>query len=99
MPTVLCYVLCLTFVSGFESHSLRQFYSEGLRADFLAAKLPLPPVRYSVYKRILGRFNDLYSLWQQTITENAELIRENSLLKQQLQTSQYQQARPTRIRP
>src|SRR5580692_835653 len=25
MPTVLCYVLCLTFVSGFESHSLRQF--------------------------------------------------------------------------
>jgi hypothetical protein len=24
MPTVLCYVLCLTFVSGFESHSLRQ---------------------------------------------------------------------------
>jgi hypothetical protein len=23
MPTVLCYVLCLMFVSGFESHSLR----------------------------------------------------------------------------
>jgi hypothetical protein len=25
MPTVLCYVLCLTFVSGFEFHSLRKF--------------------------------------------------------------------------
>ena len=23
MPTMLCYVLCLTSVSGFESHSLR----------------------------------------------------------------------------
>jgi len=26
MPTVLCYVLCLTFAGGFESHSLRQFF-------------------------------------------------------------------------
>ena len=26
MPTVLSYVLCLTSVSGFESHSLRQSF-------------------------------------------------------------------------
>jgi hypothetical protein len=27
MPTVLCYVLCLTFVSGFDSHSLPPFFN------------------------------------------------------------------------
>jgi hypothetical protein len=30
-------------------------------------KLPFPPVRYTVYKRLLGRYNDLYSMWQQEI--------------------------------
>jgi hypothetical protein len=32
-----------------------------------------PPIEYTVYKRLLGRYNDLYSMWQQTITENAPL--------------------------
>jgi DNA-binding winged helix-turn-helix (wHTH) protein len=57
------------------------------------------PVAYSVYKRILGRYNDLYSLWQQTITENSDLEREVRSLRQQLQTSAIGTARPARIRP
>jgi hypothetical protein len=32
-----------------------------------------PPIEYTVYKRLLGSYNDLYSMWQQTITENAAL--------------------------
>jgi hypothetical protein len=34
MPTVLCYVLCFTSVSGFESHSLRQFLNRSQTCGF-----------------------------------------------------------------
>jgi hypothetical protein len=34
---------------------------------------PLPPVRYSVHKRILGRYNRLFSMYQQLLEENNEL--------------------------
>jgi hypothetical protein len=28
MPTVLCYVLCLTFSGGFDSHTLPPFFND-----------------------------------------------------------------------
>ena len=55
-------------------------------------KFTPPPVPYSVYKRLLGRYNDLYSMWQETITENNDLVKENRELKAKLM------GRPTNIR-
>jgi len=60
--------------------------------------IPLAPVAYTVYKRMLGRCNDLYSLWQQTITENNDLAKENRELKQRL-NDPTSATRPTTIRP
>ena len=43
-----------------------------------------PPVPHSLYKRILGRYNRLFSMYQQLLEENNELRMEKA-------------ARPTRI--
>ena len=39
-------------------------------------RIPLPPVAYSVYKRLLSRYNGLYRKWQKAIEENNRLSRE-----------------------
>jgi len=51
VPSVALYVVECTLLCGFESHSLRQIYSKGLRADFHAATV-------SGYRDIQGITHD-----------------------------------------
>jgi hypothetical protein len=54
---------------------------------------PKPPISLDV-RTLLRQYNELYSMWQGQLEENADLKRENLLLRSQLKTKAYKAARP-----